>query len=136
MYVSVSVPIENILGGKRKSSGFRNLNTQLNTDFDGSHQLNVNSSVTLKTIWWTTVSTQVIASIKTPAILASVGGYLNYESGLGGISPSASATFWIIASSTPSPPMAALYYTVVVLTFTNNSFSSNDTLVLINAPVC
>ncbi len=35
MYVSVSVPIENILGGKRKSSGFRNLNTQLNTDFDG-----------------------------------------------------------------------------------------------------
>ncbi|MCV5597525.1 fimbria/pilus outer membrane usher protein, partial [Escherichia coli] len=76
----------------RKSSGFRNLNTQLNTDFDGSHQLNVNSSGNTEN---NLVNYSVNAGYsldKNAGDLASVGGYLNYESGLGGISASASAT--------------------------------------------
>ncbi len=134
MYLNVSVPIENIFGGKRKSSGFRNLNTQLNTDFDGSHQLNVNSSGNSEN---NLVNYSVNAGYnldKNAGDLASVGGYLSYESGLGGISASASATS-ITDNSTPSPPMVALYLHSGGLTFTNNSFSSNDTLVLIK-PRC
>ncbi|EAC1498213.1 outer membrane usher protein [Escherichia coli] len=133
MYVSVSVPIENILGGKRKSSGFRNLNTQLNTDFDGSHQLNVNSSGNTEN---NLVNYSVNAGYsldKNSGDLASVGGYLNYESGLGGISASASATSDNSQQYSISTDGGFVLHSGG-LTFTNNSFSSNDTLVLINAP--
>ncbi len=79
---SALASIENILGGKPcKSSGFRNLNTQLNTDFDGSHQLNVNSSGNTEN---NLVNYSVNAGYsldKNSGDLASVGGYLNY--GLG-----------------------------------------------------
>lgn len=133
MYVSVSVPFENIFGGKRKTSGFRNLNTQLNTDFDGSHQLNMNSSGSNE-------SGQVNYSVNTGysmdknyGDLASVGGYLNYESGLGGISASASASSDNSQQYSISTDGGFVLHSGG-LTFTNNSFSSNDTLVLVNAP--
>ncbi len=135
MYISVSVPIENIFGGKRKSSGFRNVNTQLNTDFDGSHQLNINSSGSSE-------SNLVNYSVNTgynldknTSDIASVGGYINYESGLGGLSASASAS----ATSDNSQQYSISTDGDFILhggglTFTNNSFSNNDTLVLIKAP--
>lgn len=65
--------------------------------------------------------------------LASVGGYLNYESGLGGISASASATSDNSQQYSISTDGGFVLHSGG-LTFTNNSFSSNDTLVLINAP--
>lgn len=64
--------------------------------------------------------------------LASVGGYLNYESGLGGISASASASSDNSQQYSISTDGGFVLHSGG-LTFTNNSFSSNDTLVLVNA---
>src|SRR5699024_473378 len=59
--------------------------------------------------------------------------YLNYESGLGGISASASATSDNSQQYSISTDGGFVFHSGG-LTFTNNSFSSNDTLVLINTP--
>ena len=92
MYLNVSVPLENIFGGKRKSSGFRNLSTQFNTDFNGSHQLNVSSSGNSEdNLIGYSVNTGYNLD-KESENVASVGGYLSYDSTWGGFSASASAS--------------------------------------------
>ncbi|MCZ8552072.1 outer membrane usher protein [Escherichia albertii] len=133
MYISVSVPIENIFGGKRKSSGFRNVNTQLNTDFDGSHQLNINSSGSSESNLVNYSVNTGYSLDKNTSDIASVGGYINYESGLGGLSASASATSDNSQQYSISTDGGFILHGGG-LTFTNNSFSNNDTLVLIKAP--
>lgn len=133
MYVSVSVPLENIFGGKRKSSGFRNLNTQLNTDFDGSHQLNVSSSGSNDdNLMSYSVNTGYNLD-KNTSDVASVGGYLSYESPWGSISASGSATSDNNQQYSVTTDGGFVLHSGG-LTFTNNSFSNDDTLVVIKAP--
>lgn len=131
MYLNVSVPLENIFGGKRKSSGFRNLNTQFNTDFNGSHQLNVSSSGNSEdNLIGYSVNTGYSLD-KESEDIASVGGYLSYDSTWGGFSASASTDNRQQYSVSTD---GGFVLHSGGLTFTNNSFSSNDTLVVIKAP--
>ncbi|MGA3762472.1 fimbria/pilus outer membrane usher protein, partial [Escherichia coli] len=133
MYLNVSVPLENIFGGKRKSSGFRNLSTQFNTDFNGSHQLNVSSSGNSEdNLIGYSVNTGYNLD-KESENVASVGGYLSYDSTWGGFSASASASTDNRQQYSVSTDGGFVLHSGG-LTFTNNSFGSNDTLVVIKAP--
>ncbi|MFV2469251.1 hypothetical protein ACNITT_27020, partial [Escherichia coli] len=68
---------------------------------------------------------------KISGYLASVGGYLNYDSGLGGISASASATSDNSQQYSISTDVGFVLQSCG-LTLTNNRIRSNDTMVLIN----
>lgn len=133
MYLSVSVPLENIFGGKRRNSGFRNLNTQVNTDFNGSHQMNVSSSGSSEDHLMSYSVNTGYNLDKVSGDVASLGGYLSYESAWGGISASASATSDNNQQYSLSTDGGFVLHSGG-LTYTNDSFGSNDTLVVIKAP--
>lgn len=44
LYINFNIPLANLLGGEHHRSGFNNLSTQMRTDFNGGHQLSMNSS--------------------------------------------------------------------------------------------
>ncbi|EEE2001257.1 outer membrane usher protein [Salmonella enterica subsp. enterica serovar Kotte] len=133
VYVNISVPLENIFGGKRRESGFRSIDTQMNSDLDGSHQLNVSSS-------GGSADNLVSYSLNTgyginkdSKDISSIGGYFSYDSPWGNISTSASATNDQNRQYSLSTEGGFILHRGG-LTFTNDSFSDTDTMVLVKAP--
>lgn len=133
VYVSISVPIENLLGGKRRTSGFRNFSSQVNSDLNGNHQMNANISGGSEdnSLSYSVNTSYAIAKETTD--ITSLGGYLSYDSQWGGLSASASAN----TDSNRQYSLSAEGGFVLHsggLTFSNENFSDSDTLVLVKAP--
>ncbi|MCV5632125.1 fimbria/pilus outer membrane usher protein, partial [Escherichia coli] len=104
-----------------------------NTDFNGSHQLNVSRSGNSEdNLIGYSVNTGYNLD-KESENVASVGGYLSYDSTWGGFSASASASTDNRQQYSVSTDGGFVLHSGG-LTFTNNSFGSNDTLVVIKAP--
>lgn len=133
VYVNISVPLENIFGGKRRESGFRSIDTQMNSDLDGSHQLNVSSSGGSADNLLSYSLNTGYGINKDSKNISSIGGYLSYDSPWGSVSTSASTTNDQNHQYSLSTEGGFILHSGG-LTFTNNSFSDTDTMVLVKAP--
>lgn len=132
-YLSFSIPLEKLLGGKHRDSGFQYLDSRMSTDFDGNHSLSASangSSSDGKQSY--SVNTDYTIN-KQSTDLAAVGGYLSYESPWGTWSGSASADSDSNRQMSLSTSGGYVLHSGG-LTYTNNSFSDTDTLVLVKAP--
>lgn len=80
IYLSFSIPIEKLLGSEHRDSGFQSIDTQLNSDFNGSNQLSISSSgySTENHISYS-VNTGY-SMMKSSDDLGYIGGYASYES--------------------------------------------------------
>ncbi|MEB4677620.1 outer membrane usher protein [Enterobacteriaceae bacterium G50] len=133
IYLNVSIPLETLFGGKRQTSGFRNINTQVNSNFDSSHQLNISSTGNNEDNRLNYSINTGYSLDKEEKDIASVGGYLSYDSSWGGISTSASASSDHNRQYSFSTEGGFVLHSGG-LTFTNHNFNDNDTLVLVDAP--
>ena len=133
VYFSVSIPLENLLGGYRPKSGFRTLNSQVNSDLDGSHQFNTNLSGSSEDNALSYSVNTTYAMAKESKNITSLGGYMSYDSQYGGFSASASADTDNSRQYSLSAEGGFVLHSGG-LTFTNDSFSDADTLVLVKAP--
>ncbi|ECV3835593.1 outer membrane usher protein [Salmonella enterica subsp. enterica serovar Derby] len=133
MYINFSIPLSNLFGGTYRRSGFTSLNANINTDFNGTHMVNMNSSGNSEdNLLNYSVNTGYTMN-KTGSDLASVGGYASYDSQWG--SWSASSSFDTDKSRQYSLSTdGGFVLHSGGLTFSNDSFSSSDTIVLVKAP--
>nr|WP_232054966.1 outer membrane usher protein [Leminorella richardii] len=133
MYFNVSIPLEKLLGGERRTSGFRSVDGQMNTDFNGNHGLTMSSYGGSEDGRLSYSVNTGYSMVKTGRDLASIGGYSSYESPWGTLGAS------ISANDDGSRQYSANTDGGFVLhrgglTFSNNSFGDSDTLVLVKAP--
>lgn len=133
LYISVNIPIANLFGGERRSSGFNTLTTQMRTDFDGSNQLNMSSSGNTED---NSVSYSVNAGYnmqKDNKDITDIGGYASYQSPWGDISASASANSDSNRQYSLSTNGGFILHSGG-LTFSNDDFGTTDAIVLVKAP--
>lgn len=132
-YLSVSLPIEKLFGGKRRESGFQYVDARMNTDFNGSHAFSASTNGASGDGKYSySVSTDYIIN-KNSTDLADIGGYISYESPWGTLSASASADTDSNRQMSLSTDGGFVLHQGGV-TFSGDSFSDSDTLVLVKAP--
>ncbi|EOY8346600.1 outer membrane usher protein [Escherichia albertii] len=133
VYLSLSIPLDKLLGRDRRQGGFRTLNTSLNSDMKGNTQYNANASGYSQDNRWNYSVNTAYNVQKNSDSLKTVSGYASYESPWGTLSGSASA------SSDHSRQYGINTDGGFVLhrhglTFSNDSFTDTDTLALVDAP--
>ncbi|WDB46931.1 outer membrane usher protein [Escherichia albertii] len=133
VYFSVSIPLENLLGGYRPKSGFRSLTSQVNSDLNGNHQFNTNLAGGSEDNALSYSVNTTYSMAKESKDITSLGGYMNYDSQYGGFSASASADTDNSRQFSLSAEGGFVLHSGG-LTFTNDSFSDADTMVLVKAP--
>ncbi|MBY7470982.1 outer membrane usher protein [Escherichia marmotae] len=132
-YLSFSIPLENLLGGKRRESGFKYLDSRMSTDFNGSHRLSASANGSSGDGKYNYSVNTNYSTNKQSSNLADIGGYLSYESQWGTWSGSASADTDHSRQLSLSTDGGFVLHGGG-LTYTNHSFSDTDTLVLVKAP--
>ncbi|EOU45712.1 outer membrane usher protein [Escherichia sp. KTE114] len=131
MYLSITLPIETLLGGKRRESGFRYIDSRVSSDFNGNHTMNISSNGSNENYSYS-LNTGYNMN-KRSADLSTIGGYFSYDSPWGTISSSASATSDNSRQLSLSTDGGFVLHRGG-LTFSNDSFNDSDTLVLVKAP--
>lgn len=131
VYLSVTLPIETLFGGKRQESGFRYIDSRVSSDFNGNHTMNISSNGSTEEYSYN-INTGYNIN-KQGSDLTNIGGYLSYESPWGTVSTSASATSDNTRQISLSTDGGFVLHSGG-LTFSNDSFSNSDTLVLVKAP--
>lgn len=132
LYINLSIPLANLLGGDDRHGGFTTLSTQMRTDFDGGHNLSMNSSGNSED---NTLNYSVNAGYsmqKAGKSISDVGGYASYQSPWGDISASASANNDSNRQYSLTTDGGFILHSGG-LTFTNDNFSNSDALVLVKA---
>lgn len=133
VYLSVTLPLDKLLGTDRDSGGFRTLNSSVNSDFDGSNQFNASASgYSADNRWNYSVSTAYDME-KESKDLSTVSSYVSYDSSYGNIAASVSASSDSSRQYSLNTDGGFVLHSGG-LTFSNQNFSTNDTLVLIDAP--
>lgn len=127
-YLSFSIPLENLLGGKRRESGFKYLDSRMSTDFNGSHRLSASANGSSGDGKYNYSVNTNYSTNKQSSNLADIGGYLSYESQWGTWSGSASADTDHSRQMSLSTDGGFVLHGGG-LTYTNHSFSDTDTLV-------
>ncbi|ECH9262335.1 outer membrane usher protein [Salmonella enterica subsp. enterica] len=133
VYLSVTLPLDKLLGTDRNSGGFRTLNSSLSSDFDGGNQFNSTASGYSADNRWSYSVSAAYDMQKENKDLATVSSYVSYDSSYGNITASASAS----NDSTRQYSLNTDGGFVLHgggLTFSNQSFGASDTLVLVDAP--
>lgn len=133
IYLSFSIPIEKLMGTEHRDSGFQSIDTQLSTNMDGNNQFNMSSSGYNND---NRVSYSVNAGYgmnKTGKDLSNIGGYASYESPWGTLAGSVSATSDNNRQYSVNTDGGFVLHSGG-LTFSNDSFSDNDTIALVKAP--
>lgn len=133
LYINLSIPLANLLGGESRRSGFNTLSTQMRTDFNGGHNLSMNSSGSSKDNMLNYSVNTGYTMQKEGKSISDIGGYASYQSPWGDISASASAN----NDSSRQYSLATNGGFVLHgggLTFTNDNFGNNDAIVLVKAP--
>ena len=133
LYINFNIPLENLLGGERRRSGFSNLSTQMRTDFNGGHQLSMNSSGSSE-------DNKLNYSVNTGYTMQKRGKHLRYwwiyqlSVPMGRIFPaSASANNDSNRQYSLSTDGGFVFCTSGGLTFTNDNFGNSDAIVLVKA---
>ncbi len=133
IYISVNVPLENLLGGPRRTSGFNSVTAQMRSDFDGGNQLSMNSSGSSEDNQLNYSVNTGYTMQKESKNITDVGGYASYQSPWGDISASASANNDSNRQYSLSTNGGFVLHSGG-LTFTNDNFSNTDAIVLVKAP--
>lgn len=133
LYINFNIPLANLLGGEHRRSGFNNLSTQMRTDFNGGHQLSMNSSGSSEDNKFNYSVNTGYTMQKEGKNISDVGGYTSYQSPWGDISASASANNDSNRQYSLSTNGGFVLHSGG-LTFTNDSFGNNDAIVLVKAP--
>ncbi|MDM3221080.1 outer membrane usher protein [Citrobacter sp. Cf088] len=133
VYLSVTIPLDKLLGTDRDSGGFRTLNSSVSSDFDGSNQFNTSASgYSADNRWSYSVSTAYNME-KEGKDLSTVSSYVSYDSSYGNIAASASASNDSSRQYSLNTDGGFVLHSGG-LTFSNQSFGDSDTLVVIDAP--
>lgn len=133
VYLSVTIPLDKLMGTTRDSGGFRTLSSSASSDFDGSNQFNTTASgYSADSRWNYSVSTAYNMQ-KENKDLSTVSSYVSYDSSYGNISASASASNDSSRQYSLNTDGGFVLHSGG-LTFSNQSFGTSDTLVLIDAP--
>lgn len=132
VYLSLSIPLDKLLGRSSQQGGFRTLNTSVNTDLKGSSQYNASAIGYSQDNRWNYSVNTAYSTMKDSDDLKTISSFVSYESPWGTLSGSASA------SSDHSRQYGVSTDGGFVLhqhglTFTNDSFTDSDTLALVNA---
>lgn len=133
LYINFNVPLENLLGGGRRKSGFSSLTAQMRTDFDGGHQLSMNSNGSSEDHTLNYSVNTGYTMQKNEKNITDVGGYASYQSPWGDVTASASAN----NDSSRQYSLATTGGFVLHgggVTFTNDNFGNSDAIVLVKAP--
>ena len=125
LYINFNIPLANLLGGEHRRSGFNNLSTQMRTDFNGGHQLSMNSSGSSEDNKFNYSVNTGYTMQKEGKNISDVGGYTSYQSPWGDISASASA------NNDSNRQYSLSTNGGFVL---HDSFGNNDAIVLVKAP--
>lgn len=133
LYINLSIPLANLLGGDNHRSGFTTLSTQMRTDFDGGHNLSMNSSGNSEDNMLNYSVNAGYSTQKEGKSISDVGGYASYQSPWGDISASASANNDSNRQYSLTTNGGFILHSGG-LTFTNDNFSNSDALVLVKAP--
>ncbi|ECW0136782.1 outer membrane usher protein [Salmonella enterica subsp. salamae] len=133
LYINLSIPLANLLGGEDRRSGFTSLSTQMRTDFNGGHNLSMNSSGNNEDNTLNYSVNTGYTMQKEDKNISDVGGYVSYQSPWGDISASASANNDSNRQYSLSTDGGFILHSAG-LTFTNDNFSNSDALVLVKAP--
>lgn len=133
LYINLSIPLANLLGGEDRRSGFTSLSTQMRTDFNGGHNLSMNSSGNSEDNTLNYSVNTGYTMQKEDKNISDVGGYVSYQSPWGDISASASANNDSNRQYSLSTDGGFILHSGG-LTFTNDNFSNSDALVLVKAP--
>jgi P pilus assembly protein, porin PapC len=133
VYLTLSVPLEKLLGRESGSGGFNSLSSSVNSDLKGSDQYSMNVSGNSQ-------DNRLSYSVNTSynrdngsQNLGTVGTYASYESPWGTYSGSVSASNDGSRQYSLSTDGGFVLHSSG-LTFSSDSFSENDTLMIINAP--
>lgn len=133
VYLSITVPLDKLLGTDRDNGGFRTLNSSVSSDFDGSNQFNTSASgYSADNRWNYSVSTAYDME-KTDKDLSTISSYVSYDSSYGSIAASASASNDSSRQYSLNTDGGFVLHSGG-LTFSNQNFGSSDTLALIDAP--
>lgn len=133
LYINLSIPLANLLGGEDRRSGFTSLSTQMRTDFNGGHNLSMNSRGNNEDNTLNYSVNTGYTMQKEDKNISDVGGYVSYQSPWGDISASASANNDSNRQYSLSTDGGFILHSGG-LTFTNDNFSNSDALVLVKAP--
>lgn len=133
LYINLSIPLANLLGGEDRRSGFTSLSTQMRTDFNSGHNLSMNSSGNNEDNTLNYSVNTGYTMQKEDKNISDVGGYVSYQSPWGDISASASANNDSNRQYSLSTDGGFILHSGG-LTFTNDNFSNSDALVLVKAP--
>lgn len=133
LYINFNIPLENLLGGERRRSGFSNLSTQMRTDFNGGHQLSMNSSGSSEDNKLNYSVNTGYTMQKEGKNISDIGGYTSYQSPWGDLSASASANNDSNRQYSLSTDGGFVLHSGG-LTFTNDNFGNSDAIVLVKAP--
>ncbi|EBI4110888.1 outer membrane usher protein [Salmonella enterica] len=133
LYINLSIPLANLLGGEDRRSGFTSLSPQMRTDFNGGHNLSMNSSGNNEDNTLNYSVNTGYTMQKEDKNISDVGGYVSYQSPWGDISASASANNDSNRQYSLSTDGGFILHSGG-LTFTNDNFSNSDALVLVKAP--
>ncbi|APY53516.1 outer membrane usher protein [Salmonella enterica subsp. enterica serovar Djakarta str. S-1087] len=133
VYVSLSIPLDRLFGTEPDAGGFRTLNTSMSNDFDGTSQYNVSANGNSADNKWNYSVGTGYNLAKESQDIATVNTFVGYESPWGTLSGSAYASNNSSRQYSLSTDGGFVLHRGG-LTFTSDSFTSNDTLVVVNAP--
>ena len=133
VYLGIAIPLENFWHRERKRSGFRDINMSVTSNLKGREQYNASSSGASENgQWYYGVNTGYSTDNAGPSI-RSIGGNLGYESPWGTLSGYAYTSDDGNRQYSLNTDGGFVLHRGG-LTFSNDSFSDTDTLVLVNAP--
>lgn len=133
VYLSVTIPLDKLLGTNRDSGGFRTLNSSINSDFNGGNQFNTSASgYSADNRWSYSVSTAYNME-KEDKDLSTISSFISYDSSYGNIAASASASNDSSRQYSLNTDGGFVLHSGG-LTFSNQSFGDSDALVVIDAP--
>ena len=132
IYLSLSIPLENLFGHTRRPGGFSSVNTSVNSDF--KHNMSVNTSANGNTDDYRfSYSVNTTTTHSESGDINQLGGYGSYNSPYGPLSLSASATDDNSQQYSLSYSGGMLVHSGGV-TLAPGSIGDTDTLALISAP--
>ena len=133
VYVNVNIPLSTLLGNSQRKGGFNNFSAQVSSDFNGTHALSMNASGNNEDNTANYSINTGYSMSKTSSDIASIGGYGSYDSEWGSWSGSVSTDTDHSRQYSISTDGGFVLHRGG-LTFSNDNFGTNDTLVLVKAP--
>ncbi|ALR75492.1 fimbrial assembly protein [[Enterobacter] lignolyticus] len=133
LYLSITIPLDKLLGRDSQQGGFKTLNTSVNSDLKGSTQFNASAIGYSQDNRWNYSVNTAYNAMKDADSQKTIGSFVSYESPWGTFSGSASASNDHSRQYGISTDGGFVLHSHG-LTFSNDSFTDSDTLALVDAP--